>query len=119
MWLLGIPYFYVIGLVAAVGEAVPVVGPILAAIPAIFLGWTVSGNTALLVAAYFTVQQFLENNVLVPHIMGRQVGVSAVTILVALLVGTELLGLVGAILAVPTAAIVQVVLQEHLERDEE
>jgi len=119
MWLLGIPYFYVIGLIAAVGEAIPVIGPILAAIPAIFLGWTVSGNTALLVAGYFMLQQFIENNVLVPHIMGRQVGVSAVTILVALLVGSELLGFVGAILAVPTAAIIQVVLQEYLERDDE
>ena len=49
--------------------------------------------------------------------MQKQVGVSAVTVIVALLIGTELLGIVGAILAVPTAAIVQVLVSEYLERE--
>jgi predicted PurR-regulated permease PerM len=117
-WIIGVPYFYVLGLVAAVGEMIPVVGPILAAIPAILLGWTVSPQVALAVLAYSWAQQFVENNVLVPRIMGRQVGVSPVTIVVALLVGSTLLGFVGAILAVPTAAVVQVIVREHFEHDE-
>jgi predicted PurR-regulated permease PerM len=116
-WVIGVPYFYVLGLVAAIGEMIPVVGPILAAVPAILLGLTVSPQTALIVAAYCWVQQFVENNLLVPRIMERQVGVSPVTVLVALLIGSTLLGLVGAILAVPSAAIVQVMLQEYLARD--
>jgi predicted PurR-regulated permease PerM len=119
LWIIGVPYFYVLGLVAAVGEAIPVVGPILAAVPAIFMGWTVSPQTALVVLAYFAVQQFVENNFLVPRIMERQVGISPVTILVALLIGTELLGIVGAVLAVPTAAIAQVLVQEYLARHDE
>ena len=90
----------------------------MAAVPAIFMGWTVSGNTALIVAAYFAVQQFFENNLLVPRIMERQVGVSAVTVLVALLIGSELLGIVGALLAVPSAAIVQVLIQEFVISDD-
>jgi predicted PurR-regulated permease PerM len=49
--------------------------------------------------------------------MQKQVGVSAVTVIVALLIGTELLGIVGALLAVPTAAIVQVLFEEYLERE--
>jgi predicted PurR-regulated permease PerM len=49
--------------------------------------------------------------------MQKQVGLSAVTVIVALLVGTELLGIVGALLAVPTAAIVKVLVEEHLERE--
>jgi predicted PurR-regulated permease PerM len=118
LWIIGVPYFYVLGLVAAVGEMIPVVGPIMAAVPAIFMGWTVSGNTALIVAAYFAVQQFFENNLLVPRIMERQVGVSAVTVLVALLIGSELLGIVGALLAVPSAAIVQVLIQEFVISDD-
>lgn len=113
-WLIGVPYFYVLGLLAAFGELIPVVGPILAAVPAILLGATVSTQTMIVVALFCWAQQFVENNVLVPRIMERQVGVSPVTIIVALLVGSTLFGLIGAVLAVPTAAIAQVVLEEHL-----
>ena len=116
-WLLGVPYFYVLGLIAAVGEMIPVVGPILAAVPAIALGATVSPQTALFTALYCWGQQFVENNFLVPRIMERQVGVSPVTIMIALLVGSSLLGFLGAILAVPSAAIVQVFVQEYLDHE--
>jgi predicted PurR-regulated permease PerM len=118
LWFLGVPYFYVFGLIAAVGELVPVVGPILAAIPAVLVAGTVSGGTALFVAVFFAAQQFVENNILVPRIMKRQVGVSAVTVLVALLVGSALLGVVGALLAVPSAAIFQILLQEYLDEQD-
>jgi len=113
--LIGLPYFYVLGLLAALGEFVPVIGPLLAAAPAVLLGWTISPQTALMVAGYSSVQQFIESNVLVPRIMERQVGVSPVSIIVALLLGSSLLGLVGAILSVPTAAIVQVIIRERWE----
>ena len=116
--LMGVPYFWVLALLAAVGEMIPVVGPILAAIPAILVGFTVSTQTGMVVAAYVALQQFIENNFLVPRIMERQVGVSAITVMVALLIGTNLLGLVGALLAVPTAAIVQVLFQEFIKKDD-
>lgn len=119
LWLLGVPYFYVLGLIAAVGELIPVVGPILAAIPAILLAFTVSPQTALFVTLFCWGQQFVENNVLVPRIMERQVGVSPVAIIIALLVGSSLLGFVGAILAVPSVAIIQVLVNEFLVPDEE
>ncbi len=67
---------------------------------------------------FFLVQQQVENHLLVPKVMERQVGVSAVTVIVALLIGGALLGITGAILAVPSAAILQVLVQELLdERD--
>lgn len=119
LWIIGVPYFYVLGLIAAIGELIPVIGPILASIPAVFVGWTISPNTALIVLAYFAVQQFVENNFLVPRIMSQQVGISAVTVLIALLVGTELFGVVGALLAVPTAAIVQVLVEELVSQEDE
>jgi predicted PurR-regulated permease PerM len=112
LWLLGVPYFYVLALIAGVGEMIPVVGPLLAAIPAIAVALSVSPSTALFVALFFLAQQQVENHVLVPKIMERQVGVSAVVVIVALLVGGTLLGVVGAILAVPTAAILQVVFED-------
>ena len=118
LWLMGIPYFYVLALISAVGELIPVVGPILAAIPAVAVAGTVSYQKVLMVVIFFFVQQQFENHVLVPKVMARQVGVSAVTVIVALLIGANLLGIVGAILAVPTAAIIQVVVTEILEMRE-
>ena len=114
LWALGVPFFYVLALVSAVGEMIPVVGPILSAIPAIAVASTVSGKTVLFVVIFFLLQQQLENHILVPKIMSRQVGVSAVTVIIALLIGGSLLGIVGALLAVPTAAILQVVVAEFI-----
>ncbi len=112
LWLLGIPFFYVLALISGIGELIPVVGPLLAAIPAVLVASTVSFNKAILVIIFFVVQQQFENHVLVPKVMERQVGVSAVTVIVALLIGGKLLGIPGAILAVPTAAILLVLFNE-------
>jgi predicted PurR-regulated permease PerM len=112
LYLLGIPFFYVLALISAIGEMIPIVGPFLAAIPAVAVAASVSPQKVLLVIIFFIVQQQIENHVLVPKVMERQVGVSAVTVVVALLIGGNLLGIVGAILAVPTAAILQVVFTE-------
>jgi predicted PurR-regulated permease PerM len=118
LYALGVPYFYVLALVAAFGEMIPVVGPVLSAIPAIVVGFTVSPKTGLFVMIFFLAQQQIENHFLVPKIMSRQVGVSPVTVIIALLIGGSVLGILGAILAVPTAAILQVVIEELLdERD--
>jgi predicted PurR-regulated permease PerM len=115
---LGVPYFYVLALIAAIGELIPVVGPVLAAVPGIAVAWSVSGRLALVVAIFYVIQQQVENHVLVPKLMERQLGVSASTVIIALLVGSSLLGIVGALLAVPTAAIVQVLVQELWLTDE-
>jgi predicted PurR-regulated permease PerM len=117
LWALGIPFFYVLALISAIGEMIPVVGPFLAAIPAIAVAATVSVQKVIFVVIFFVVQQQLENHILVPKIMSRQVGVSAVTVIVALLIGGSLAGMPGAILAVPTAAILQVVAAELLREE--
>jgi predicted PurR-regulated permease PerM len=118
LWALGIPYFYVLALVAAIGELIPIVGPVLSAVPALGVAATLSLNKAVFVLIFFILQQQLENHVLVPKIMSRQVGVSAVTIIVALLIGGSLAGILGAILAVPTVAILQVVASEALREED-
>jgi predicted PurR-regulated permease PerM len=112
LFLMGVPYFYVLALIAGIGEMIPIVGPVIAAIPAIAVAFTVSPTLALGVTIFFLVQQQFENHVLVPKVMERQVGVSAAAVIVALLIGGALLGVVGAILAVPTVAIVQVFFEE-------
>jgi predicted PurR-regulated permease PerM len=118
LYLLGVPYFYVLALLAAFGEMIPVVGPIFSAVPAVLVALTVSPKTALFTLVFFIVQQQVENHLLVPKVMERQVGVSPVIVIIALLIGGSLLGILGALLAVPSAAIVQVVVGELLdERD--
>lgn len=118
LYFLGVPYFYVLALLAGFGEMIPVVGPVFSAIPAILVALTVSPKVAIFTALFMFAQQQFENHLLVPRVMERQVGVSAVTVIIALLIGASLLGILGALLAVPTAAIVQVVIQELLdERD--
>jgi predicted PurR-regulated permease PerM len=114
LWLLGIPFFYVLALISGIGEMIPIVGPVLSAIPAVAVAATVSFKKVLLVIVFFVVQQQIENHVLVPKVMERQVGVSALTVIVALLIGGKLLGIPGAILAVPTAAILQVLFTEWM-----
>jgi len=117
LWAIGVPFFYVLALISAIGEMIPVVGPIISAIPALAVAGTVSVQKVILVLIFFVLQQQLENHILVPKIMSRQVGVSAVTVIIALLIGGSLAGIVGAILAVPTAAILQVVAAEMLRDD--
>ncbi len=74
LYLLGVPYFYVLALLAAFGEMIPVVGPIFSAVPAVLVALTVSPQTALFVLIFFLLQQQVENHLLVPKIMERQVG---------------------------------------------
>jgi predicted PurR-regulated permease PerM len=110
--LFGVPYFYVVALIAAVGETIPIVGPVVGGVTAVAIALTVSARLAFWVGVYFLVLHQLEANILVPKLMERRVGVSPVAVMVALLIGGELWGLVGAILAIPTAAILSVVLEE-------
>jgi predicted PurR-regulated permease PerM len=112
LYLMGMPFFYVLALISGIGEMIPIVGPILSAVPAIAVALSVKPALALGVIAFFFAQQQLENHILVPRIMQRQVGISAVFVIIALLIGGSLLGVIGAILAVPTAAILQVVFEE-------
>ncbi len=111
-FLMGVPYFFVLAVIAGIGEMIPMVGPLLSAIPAVAVALTVSPGLALGVAGYCWALQLIENNVLVPKVMGETVGLSAVTVIASLLIGSELLGFVGALLAVPTAAIIQVLFEE-------
>jgi len=118
LWLMEVPYFYVIALVAAIGETIPIVGPVIGGVTAVAVAITVSPKLALSVGVYFLVLHQLEANILVPKIMERRVGVSPVAVMVALLVGSALWGIIGAVLAIPTAAILSVIIEElALNRD--
>ena len=116
--ILGVPYAVLLALVAAIGEAIPMVGPILSAIPAVLVGLTQSPTTGLLVLALFVVVQQLENHLIVPQVMERAVEIHPLAIMLALLAGSQLMGITGAILSVPVAAAIAVILDEFRHPDE-
>ena len=110
--------FFVVALIAAVGETIPIVGPVIGGVTAVAVAITTSAQLAVEVGVLFLVLHQLEANVLVPKIMQQRVGISPVAVIVALLVGGELWGLVGAVLAIPTAAIVSAFIEEFTARVE-
>jgi predicted PurR-regulated permease PerM len=115
--LLGINYALPLALLAGILEAVPIVGPNISAIPAILVALTVSKGLALAVAGlYFLIQQ-LENNVVVPNVMKRTVGLPPLAILLALMIGGRLGGVLGIIIAVPTLLAAQTIALELLRKD--
>jgi predicted PurR-regulated permease PerM len=111
LFFLGVPFAPALALIAGITEAIPIVGPLIGAVPAVIVGFTVSPVTGLLVAALYVVIQGLENNVLVPKIMSSNVGLNPLVIIIAIVAGTTLNGVVGAILAIPLAGALQVLAQ--------
>jgi len=115
--LIGVPYAALLGLVWALAEFVPGIGPFLSAIPSILLGFTVSPEIGVAAAVFSLVWSQVENNVITPRVMGNAVELHPLVILLALIVGSELLGAPGALLAIPVAATAAVIFDEiRLER---
>jgi predicted PurR-regulated permease PerM len=94
----------VLALIAGILEWFPIIGPILSAIPAILIGLTISPAAALAAVALYTVIQQLENNILVPKVMGDAVDLHPAVMILSLVAGAALFGIGGAILAAPTVA---------------
>jgi predicted PurR-regulated permease PerM len=115
--LLGLPGALLLGLIAALTEAIPIVGPLLGAIPAILVAATVSPELALVVALIYVVLQLIEGNILVPIVMRNTIGISPLLVLFSLLLGAEVGGLLGAFLAVPIAASIEIVLSRLQARE--
>ena len=115
---LGVPGALLLALIAAVTEAIPIIGPLLGAIPAVLVAATVSPELALIVAGLYVVIQFVEGNVLVPIVMRHAVGISPLLVLVSLLIGAAAGGFIGAFLAVPIAASLEIALQRLQAREE-
>ncbi|MBX9789074.1 MAG: AI-2E family transporter [Pirellulales bacterium] len=113
-WLIGLPSPLALGAIAGVLEAVPIFGPALGALPAATVALSVSPGQLVWVLVAAVVIQQLENYVLVPRVMDRAVGVNGLVTLLAIAGFGALLGIAGAVLAIPLAAILQLVLQRYL-----
>ncbi|HVX12928.1 MAG TPA: AI-2E family transporter [Pirellulales bacterium] len=115
-WLIGVPYALALAVAAGILEALPVFGPVLAAIPALLVALSVSTSTAAWVLGAVIVLQQIESNLLVPRMMDRSVGVNAIVTLLAIAGLSALWGLSGAILAIPIAAVAQLALDRWVFR---
>jgi predicted PurR-regulated permease PerM len=106
-WLLGIRYPAVIGILAAVFEIVPVIGPVLVGIIAFLIAISDSLLLGLYALIFFTIVQQFESHVLTPIIIGRTMRIHPVLVIVSLIAGAQVAGFVGVLLAVPIAVAVQ------------
>ncbi len=110
--LLGVPYALLLALIAGLFEIVPYVGPIISLIPAAIIGFAQSPVLGVAVVILYLILQQVENNVLVPKIMQKVTGLSPILSIAALLVGVQIGGVVGAILAIPLATMIAVVVED-------
>lgn len=109
-WLLGLPAPALLGVLAGITEMIPLVGPIIGAIPAVLLGFTISPYYPLIVAGVYLVIQQVEAHTLVPLVMRQAVGLPPLVIVLSLAVGAAVGGVGGALVAVPIAFATQVVI---------
>lgn len=110
VWLLGLPFALLLGVFAGLTEFIPLIGPFIGAAPAVIIAFTMSPAKGLLVAGVYVIIQEFEGHTLVPLVMNRVVKLRPLTILIALSIGALMKGLEGALLAVPFAAVVQVLI---------
>lgn len=118
LMVLDVEYAPALGLISGILEIVPMIGPILSAVIAAIVAFSDSTIKGIGVLALYVIVQQLENNLLVPKIMQRVSGSSPLVILLALMVGSEFFGIVGAILAVPMVMVGSVILKKVLRYED-
>jgi predicted PurR-regulated permease PerM len=109
---LGVPFAGLIALFVAIADLIPLVGATLGAIVAALAGFLHSLTAGIVIVVFFVLYQQLENHVLQPVILSRTVRLNPLTVLVSILIAVELAGLLGALLAIPVAGIVKVVVRD-------
>jgi predicted PurR-regulated permease PerM len=109
---MGVPFAGLIALFVAVADLIPLIGATLGAVVAIVAAAIHSVPALIVVAIFFVLYQQLENHVLQPVILARTVKLNPLAVLIAILVGVELAGILGALLAIPVAGIIQVILRD-------
>ena len=111
--ILGVPYPLVFGLIALLAETIPVIGPMISAIPAIFVAYTsTTPDTALCVAVFYIIYYTIDSQMLQPTVMGKKIKLHPVVILLALMISGKLFGILGMLFAMPVAAVYRVLYDE-------
>lgn len=116
--LLGVPYALPLALMAGLLEILPTIGPIISAIPAIIVALTISPTMAVAVVVLYMLIQMLENQILVPKIMEKAVGLNPVIVILGVMIGANLMGIAGALLAIPFISFIIVIYNSFKNLDE-
>lgn len=103
MWLLGVPYALVIGILAGIFELVPMIGPVIVGAAAFLIAISSSFSLGIYALIFFMIIQQLENHVLIPLVMGKAMRVHPLLVILSILAGSQIAGFVGVLLAVPIA----------------
>lgn len=109
--LIGVPFALPLALIAGILEVLPTLGPVLSAIPAVMVAFTISPTMALVVVGVYIGIQLIENHLLVPKIMEKAVGLHPIIVIAAVMIGAILFGVIGALLSIPFVATLVVFLQ--------
>jgi predicted PurR-regulated permease PerM len=112
LWLTGVPFAGLIALFVGLADLIPLIGATLGAVVGVIAAFTQSITAGIIVVVFFVVYQQLENHLLQPLIFARTVQLNPLTVLLAILIGVELAGILGALLAIPVAGIVQIVARD-------
>jgi predicted PurR-regulated permease PerM len=115
---LGVEFALPLALLGAMLEFIPILGPVIAVVPAAAVAFMISPTTAVLVLLAYAIIQQLESNVILPQLMKRAVGINSFLILVAVVVGGKLAGVAGVLLAVPTTVVITITLEEIAQKPE-
>ncbi len=116
LYFLGMPFYLVLALFAAIMNILPYIGPYLAGIPAVLISLAHPFPYPLLVAMLYVAVQLLDGAIVTPIFLGRAVNLHPLTIIIALLIGGKLLGILGLVVAVPAAAILKVIIHYYRQR---
>lgn len=103
--ILGVKYALVLAILAALFELIPIFGPVLSAIPAVMLAFTVSPTVGVMTIGLYVIIQQFENHLIYPLVVKKIIGVPAIIVIIALIIGGQLAGFLGLILAVPLATV--------------
>jgi predicted PurR-regulated permease PerM len=114
--LIGVKYVLALAVLAGILEAVPTIGPTIAAVPAVIIGFSQSYLTGFSALAVAVIVQQVENNFLVPVVMRRAVGINPMVTLIALIIGGKIGGVLGVLLAVPTFLFFESIVLEFIKQ---
>lgn len=115
LFLLKMPYALLLAIIVGISEIVPF-GPIIGFIPAAILGFAQSSLTGILVGILYLVIHQIENHIIVPQVMRKAIGLNPVLIILALLIGAKLAGILGLLIAIPSAAALSVLIKDFMNK---
>jgi predicted PurR-regulated permease PerM len=116
-FILGLPSPILLGLIAGLAEAIPIAGPLIGIIPPVVVAATMKPEVLPFLLVAYVVIHAIEGNILAPLVMGNAAGISPFLVIASLLVGGAIAGLMGAFIAVPVAAALEVILERLQDRE--